>query len=410
MQSTEPLAVELNVATGVSRREVWGWAMYDFANSSFVTVVIAAVFNAYFVAVVADGKPWATFAWTASLATANIILMLIGPVLGAFVDLRANKKRLLLFSTVCCVCATAGLALTRSGTLVLATTLVVFATVSYGIGEMLIAAFLPELANKENQGKLSGWGWSIGNAGGLSALVLCLFYINWASSRGDTAEQYVPVTMLITAGMFAMASVPTFLWLRERAQAQAQPAGISIVHQSIEHLFQTLRRMGHYQDLSRYLICMSIYHAGIQTAVAAAAIYAQQVMGFSTHRTLLLLIVVIVAVGVGALVFGYIHDRIGPVATIAIALVGWNVETALLWIARDEWVYWLAVNVGGLSLGGSAAAARAFVGVLTPPARSGEFFGLWMLASRLAAVSFFVVGLLLLFTVNAGRGKRAAMN
>ena len=409
--------------------------MYDFANSSYTTVVITAVFNAYFVAVVARGEPWATFAWTASLAVANILLMLIGPVLGAYVDLRANKKRMLLFSTIGCVGATAGLALAQPGTLWLAMTLLVFASVCFGVGENLIAAFLPELASKENQGKLSGWGWSIGYAGGLLTLGLCLLYINSATARGFSAEHFVPVTMLITAGMFAAASVPTFLFLRERAQPHAPHAGTGIAKQSLQRLAQTLRRAGHYKDLRRFLTCMVIYQAGIHAVIALAAIYAQQEMGFSTQSTVLLIIVVNITAAIGAFAFGYVQDRIGPVATIAITLTGWIIMIGLAWIARDERVFWLAANLAGLCLGASQSAARAFVSLLSPPERSGEFFGLWGLAGRLSAIvgpltygmvtwlsqgnhrlamlitgCYFVVGLVLLFRIDAERGKKAAMS
>ncbi|MGH8810077.1 MAG: MFS transporter, partial [Noviherbaspirillum sp.] len=118
MRSEAPAAaVGAALAPGVARREVWAWAMYDFANSSYTTVVITAIFNAYFVAVVARGAPWATFAWTAALAVANALLMIAGPVLGAYVDLRANKKRLLFLTTVGCVGCTAALALARAETL-----------------------------------------------------------------------------------------------------------------------------------------------------------------------------------------------------------------------------------------------------------------------------------------------------
>jgi UMF1 family MFS transporter len=433
MLSTDHLAPQRTLAPGVTRKEVWGWAMYDFANSSYTTVVITAVFNAYFVAVVARGEPWATFAWTASLAVADILLILIGPVLGAYVDLRANKKRLLLVSTVGCVAGTAALALAGPDTLVLSIVLLVFATVCFGVGEILIAAFLPELAGKENQGKLSGWGWSIGYAGGLLTLAICLLYINWAGSRGFSAQHYVPVTMLITAAMFAIASVPTFLLLRERAQPQAQSTGTGTVQQSIARLGQTLRRARHYTDLSRFLVCMVIYQAGIHAVVALAAIYAQQEMGFSTQRTVLLIIVVNITAAVGAFTFGYVQDRIGPVATIAITLVGWIVMIGLAWTARDEFVFWIAANIAGLCLGASQSAARAFVSLLSPPARSGEFFGLWGLAGRLSAIvgpltyglvtwlsqgnhrlamlitgTYFVIGLLLLITIDAERGKSAA--
>ncbi|WP_211223752.1 MFS transporter [Massilia niastensis] len=432
-ESTVVPAAQRILAPGVARREAWGWAMYDFANSSYTTVVITAIFNAYFVAVVAGGQAWATLAWTAALAVSNLLLMVIGPVLGAYADLHGNKKRLLLASTVGCVASTAALALAGPETLGQTMLLLVLSSMFFGIGENLSAAFLPELATDEHQGRLSGWGWSLGYLGGLLTLGLCLLYVDWAAARGQQAMQFVPVTMLITAAVFGTASVPTFLLLRERAQAQGSAAGTA--GQAAARLLRTLRRARHYPDLRRFLLCIVVYQAGIQTVIALAAIYAQQALGFTTRDTVLLIIVVNVTAAVGAFAFGYIQDRIGHVATIAATLAGWILMTALAWLARGPLLFWIAANIAGLCLGASQSSARAFIGVLSPAARRAEFFGLWGMAVRLASIvgpltyglvswlsqgdhrqamlingGFFLAGLLLLLMVDAERGKRAAQD
>jgi MFS transporter, UMF1 family len=436
MQSHDHAAADASaLAEGVAKREVWGWAMYDFANSSYTTVVITAVFNAYFVAVVAGNAVWATFAWTAALAVSHVLLMIAGPLFGAYADLRANKKSVLLFSTVCCVLATGALYFAGPHTLVLAIVMLVLSSLFFGLGENLIAAFLPELGKAHSQGKLSGWGWSLGYLGGLLTLIVCLAYITWAEAQGQNAQQYVPVTMLITATIFALASVPTFLLLRERAAPQPAAMSAGLVRDTFARLGETLKRARHYQDLRRFLICIVIYQAGVQAVIALAAIYAQQAMGFTTQETIMLIIVVNVTAAVGAFGFGYVQDRIGHVATIALTLLGWMLMIVLAWLAEGPALFWVAANVAGICLGASQSAARAFVSVLSPPQRSGEFFGLWGLAHRLSSIigpltygavswisggdhklamlitgSYFVVGLLLLLGIDAERGRRAALS
>jgi UMF1 family MFS transporter len=199
--------------------------MYDFANSGYTTVVITAIFNAYFVAVVAAGAPWATFAWTAALSLSYALVIVTAPVLGAYADLRANKKRLLDVSTAGCSLATAALALAGPGDMVIAVAGVVLSNFFFCTGCDLIAAFLPELARGRNLGKVSGWCWSLGYVGGLLTLGVCLAYVSRAQAAGQTAAQFVPVTMLITAALFAAASLPTFALLRERALPQPRPPG-----------------------------------------------------------------------------------------------------------------------------------------------------------------------------------------
>jgi UMF1 family MFS transporter len=183
---------------GVAKREVFGWAMYDFANSGYTTVVLTAVFNVYFVGVVAGGADWATLAWTAALALSNALIMVTMPTIGAYADLRAAKKRLLVLTTIGCVVATALLALTGPGDLWLAVFAIVVSNLCYAYGEALIAAFLPELARRDSLGRVSGWGWSFGYFGGMLTLGLSLAYVLWAQGRGIPATQFVPVTMLIT--------------------------------------------------------------------------------------------------------------------------------------------------------------------------------------------------------------------
>ncbi|MEY4598468.1 MAG: hypothetical protein RLZZ445_1265 [Pseudomonadota bacterium] len=420
------------LAAGVRPREVWSWAMYDFANSGYTTVVITAVFSAYFVAEVAGDAPWATFAWTAALAVSYALIMLTAPLLGAWADAHAAKKRLLAATTLGCIIFTAAMALVGRGDITLAITLVILSNFFFGSGENLIAAFLPEIARGEALGRISGWGWGLGYLGGLAALGLCLAYVTNAQAAGAPATVFVPVTMLLTAMIFALASLPTFLFLRERALPQTG-ARVSI-GAVFAGLLETLRTAHRYRDLRRFLICLTFYQAGIQTVIALAAIYAQQAMGFTTRETILLILVVNVTAAIGALLFGYLQDRAGHIRSIGIILAAWIVTVLLAWRATDAALFWLAANCVGLCLGSSQSAGRALVGYLSPSGRLAEFFGLWGLAVKCSSIlgplsygavswlsggdhrlailltgGYFVVGLLLLTGIDAGRGRQTAL-
>lgn len=155
----------------------------------------------------------------------------------------------------------------------------------FGSGAILVAAFLPEISRVRALGRVSGWGWSLGYVGGLLTLGLCLLYVAWAESQGQAATQFVPVTMLITAAVFALASLPTFCLLRERAVPRA-------VHNdrlwaAWQNIWLTLR---HFTDLRRFLLCSLFYQSGIQAVIILTAIYASQETQFSTQRTLLLVL------------------------------------------------------------------------------------------------------------------------
>ena len=425
---------------GVRRREVLGWAMYDFANSGYTTVVLTAVFNAYFVGVVAGNASWATLAWTAGLGLSNALLMLVMPVLGAWVDLRARKKRALAVSTAACVFATLGLYGVGRGDVMVGVMLIVVSNFFYGVGESLTAAFLPELATEQGMGRVSGWGWSFGYFGGMLTLGLSLAWVISAQARGETASQFVPVTMAMTGVIYGLASLPTFLLLRERARpvlSEAPTRGLSFLgnaRDAARRLRDTWRASRHYRDFSCLMACGFFYQAGIAVVIALAAVYAEQVLGFKQTETMALVFLVNIAAAVGAFGFGYVQDRVGHKLALRTTLVGWVVMTVLAYVATERSVFWGAAVVAGLCMGSSQSAGRAMVGVLAPVGRQGEFFGLWTLAVRLSSIVgpmtyglvtwmtagnhrlailstalFFVVGALLVAPIDMVRGRAAAL-
>ena len=418
----------------MSKREAWSWAMFDFANSGYTTVVITAIFNAYFVGVVTNNEDWGTFAWTASLGVSYALIIVAAPLLGAYADAYAAKKRLLLLTTVGCVSFTALLYFIGPGDLGLAILLIILSNFFFGCGENLIAAFLPELAQSRALGKVSGWGWSLGYIGGLVSLGVSLAYVTWAQNIGMRADQFVPVTMLITAVIFAVACIPTFLFLKERALPQPHLFGGSALREAVARLAGTLHQVREFRDLLRFLACLVFYQAGIQTVITLAAIYAQQVMHFDTGDTMFLVLVVNVTASVGALAFGSVQDRIGHIPTIALTLCGWLLMVLLAWSAESRSTFWLAANVAGLCLGASQSAGRALVGFFSPSARRAEFFGLWGLAVKLSSIVgpitygavswissgdhrlamlitgvYFVIGLAILMSIDVRRGREAAL-
>ncbi len=427
-----PLFDQTALNDGVKKREVFGWAMYDFANSGYTTVVLTAVFNTYFVGVVAGNAEWATLAWTLALALSSARVLLPMPALGAFADLRAAKKRLLALTTIACVATTLMLALAGQGDVALAVAAIVLSNLFYSYGESLTAAFLPELARREALGKVSGWGWSFGYFGGMLSLGLSLAYVLWAQGRGQPATQFVPVTMLITAAVYGLASLATFALLRERAVPQ--PGAADSLTASLARLRQTWREAQRYRDFSWLLACATAYQAGIAVVITLAAVYAEQVLGFEQAQTMMLVFLVNVAAAVGAFAFGYWQDRSGHKRALAVTLMGWIVMTVIAALATTQGVFWIAAVIAGLCMGSSQSAGRALAGLLAPPTRLAEFFGLWTFATRLAAIVgpvtyglvtwatagnhriaivstalFFVLGLILLRPVDVARGAREAL-
>jgi UMF1 family MFS transporter len=418
---------------GVRKREVFGWAMYDFANSGYTTVVITAVFAAYFVGGIAQKAEWATFAWTLALSISYAIVMLTMPTIGAYADLRAAKKRVLMLVTAGCVVSTAALALARPGGVVFAMLLIIVSNTFYVYGESLTAAFLPELAKNDSLGKVSGWGWGFGYFGGMLALGICLGYVLWAQAQGIKAEQFVPVTMLVTAVIYGLASLVTFRLLRERAQPNPVALQESGLRASMARLQRTFAEARRYRDFMWLLACAVFYQGGVAVAIALAAIYAESVIGFQPQETMVLIFVLNFAAAAGAFAWGYLQDRIGHKLALGSTLVGWIATCVIASLSETKGQFWWAAAIAGLCMGSSQSAGRAMAGMFAPARQLAEFYGLWTFAVRLASIigplsygaitwatggnqrlailstaGLFVIGLVLLLKIDVQRGRAAA--
>ena len=415
---------------GVRRREVFGWAMYDFANSGYTTVVITAVFAAYFVGAVAQKAEWATLSWTSALSVSYAIVMFTMPAMGEWADRHAAKKKLLMAVTAACVLSTAGLALVGPGEVMLALVGIIVSNTFYSYGESLTAAFLPELAKPEAMGRISAWGWAWGYLGGMLTLGICLAYVLWAQGQGQSAGQFVPVTMVMTAAIYALAALVTFALLKEHAKPQ--PTRGTKGGQWAQ-MVQTFKEAKAYKDFMQLMACAVAYQGGVAVAITLAAIYAEQVIGFQPQETMVLIFVLNIAALVGSLVLGYAQDRIGHKLALSLTLWGWGITCALAALTTSKEMFWWAAALAGLCMGSSQSTGRAMAALFIPSHRLAEFFGLWTFAIRLASIvgpmgyglitwltdgnqrlaiasttGLFVLGWLLLLPVNVQRGQQKA--
>jgi len=415
---------------GVQRREVFGWAMYDFANSGYTTVVITAVFAAYFVGAVAQQAEWATLAWTSALSLSYAIVMVTMPALGKWADHRAAKKKLLMLVTAACVISTAALASVGPGQVGLAIVCIVISNTFFSYGESLTAAFLPELAKPEAMGRISAWGWAWGYMGGMLTLGICLAYVLWAQGQGQTAGQFVPVTMWITALIYGCAALVTFMLMKERAEPQTASLRVGSQWQQLR---QTFKEAKAYKDLMQLMACAVAYQGGVAVAITLAAIYAEQVIGFQPQETMVLIFVLNIAALVGSLIFGHAQDRIGHKLALSITLLGWSVTCVIAALSTSKEMFWWAAALAGICMGSSQSTGRAMAGLFIPAHRLAEFFGLWTFAIRLASIVgplgyglitwatggnqrmaiaattvLFVLGWVLLLPVNVQRGQQQA--
>jgi len=388
-------------------REIFGWAMFDFANQAYTLLIITVIFGDLFTRViVGDGPDYrlGNLLWSLALAVSYFLVVVSGPVCGAVMDYSRSRKRFLFASYLLTITATALLYFVEPGWIVLAMVLIIVSNFAYAIGENFIASFLPDLGPRKDLGWISGLGWGLGYIGGLIATAFTLVVLGEVAADNFDRLRWVGP---FAAGFFLLAAIPTFLWLKERGRRRPPPAGGSYLRSGFARLQDTYKQLRQFRDLSILLVSIFFTMAGIYIIISFSFIYGAQVIQWDESVRVMMFVTVQITAAIGALGFGYLQSRLGARLTYLITLALWMAAIIAIWqtpnmaaLAHAVWsleweaqyVFLFAGVLAGLSLGAAQSAGRALVGVLTPRGKAAEFFGFWGFASKLAAI-FGILGL-----------------
>jgi len=394
--------------------------MFDFANSSYTTVIVTVVFSVIFPRlVVGDGPEFrhGNLLWSVALSVSYGLVVLTAPLLGAVMDFRAAKKRFLFGSYLLTVAATAALYFVTPAHVGLGMILVVLSNYGFAVGESFTSSFLPDLGPPEELGKISGYAWGLGYIGGVGCTALVV-----AAVGEQTAANFERVRLVgpITALFFLVAAIPTFLFLRERGTPKALPPGESLLGAGVRRLLATGRAIGGFRDLLVFFAAYFFAMAGLSIVIAFAFIYGDQVIGWSPTSLVLMFVITNLTASAGAIGFGFLQKRWGNLRTFNLtlaiwvaAVVGiWGTPPIAAWLHATFGVAWTAEQiflgvgaVAGLCLGATQSASRTIVAVFSPESKSAEFFGFWGLFGKLASI----VGLLSIGALQARFGLRPAV-
>jgi MFS transporter, UMF1 family len=378
------------------RGEITAWATYDFASNAFNTLVITFIFSRYFQSVVAPDELTGGIWWTRAVNLSAVTVALAMPVMGAVADFSGRKKQFLAWTTAGSVLLCASLFFVRPGMMVEAILIFVAANVLFEAAAVFYNGFLPELTGPKRMGRISGFGWALGYAGGLLCLILALGLVRlWLP---DTDDVNVRATNLLAAGWYLLFSIPLFLFVRER-QRRRKASLPMYVTAGFRRVGKTFRELRVYREVAKLLLARLVYNDGLVVIFSFAAIYVGSVYGLDFGEILVLGIALNVAAGVGALAFGFVNDRIGGKRTIAITLVVLSAGTLLGAWAPDIGTFWVAAMIVGLMVGPNQSASRAMLATFTPARKQGEFFGFFAFSGKMASVAGpFLYGLVLTAT------------
>jgi UMF1 family MFS transporter len=377
------------LATASTRRERWAWYLYDFGNSAYASVVLLAVYSAYFKDQVVGGAE-GTRMWGLALGIAMLVVAVISPILGAIADFAASKKRFLLVFTVMACLFTAGLFFAKPGALVIGMSFFILAEIGYRAAQVFYNGLLPEIAAPDEMGRVSGYGWAIGTAGGVVCLLLILPLIVLV---GGTFV--VRLSLVITAIFFAVAAVPLFLWLRERAEPQVLPAGENYLGVALKRLWKTIRTAGQFREFVKFMIAFLVYNDGIIMALDFAAIIGAVLFGMTQEQLIIFMIIVQVTNVAGAYVFGILVDRIGAKRSLVLSLLMMIGVVVWLYFNQTLTGYFFVGAVAGVAMAGAQSVSRTMVAIFAPPGQSAEFYGFFSVVGRTSSfIGPIVYGLL----------------
>ena len=382
-------------------KTIFGWCMYDWANSAYATTVLAGLLPAYFAdaivgpegAVIAGVRYSATSLWGFAVSGAAAAAFLSAPVLGAIADSSAAKKRFLLSFAYAGSLFTVLLYFCRSGDVVRTIVFFVIAQFAFVGANVFYDAFLPQIVSEDRLDRVSGRGYAYGYLGGSLQFTVALGLVAGHEWLGLSEAGAARIGLVMAGLWWAGFTLFTACLLREAQPAatlperyRAWPRLFAYTRVGISRTLKTCRRVGRFRHLLLFLIAFMLYNDGIQTVIVMASVYGKDELGLSITTLMLTLLVVQVVAMVGALLFGRIAERVGTKRAVMVTLVLWSGVVVYAYFIHSAGEFFVLGVVVGLVLGGSQALSRSFYSSMIPADASAEFFGFYTVFSKFSAI------------------------
>ena len=369
----------MQMAITSTKRERWAWYLYDFGNSAYAAVVLLAIYSAYFEAtVVGESGGEGSRLWGIAVGIAMLTVAITSPVLGTIADFSGSKKRFLLFYTAMSCLFTALLFFVQRGDWLIGMLFFILAEVGYRSAQVFYNSLLPEIAGPEDIGHVSGMGWAVGSAGGIICLLIVLIPI--MITDGDLLV--VRLSLVFTAVYFAVAALPIFLWLRERAEPQILPAGENYLSLAFKRLWRTVRSVRRFREFIKFIVSFLVYNDGILMVLDFGAILGAVLYGMEQQELIIFMIIVQVASVAGAYLFGLFTNKLGGKKALVVSLVLMIVPVIWLYFSYSRLEFYLIGALAGFALTGVQSVSRTIVGMFSPPGHSAEFYGFFAVTGR----------------------------
>jgi UMF1 family MFS transporter len=401
-------------------RNLVGWMIYDFANSSFTTIIVTVVFSTYFTKVVVGNPELGAALWGRAISISMALVAFSAPIFGAVADFSRSKKKFLFINCYLTVIFTGLLFFVHKGDISKGMVFFIIANFAFNSANVFYDAFLPEITTHEEMGKVSGMGWSLGYVGGLLSLMIALPLVR-------VNVRYVFPAVAAFFGFFAFF---TFLWLKEFRKPSQRSNYYKIALQRLTYTFKNIRS---FRELLKFQIAYLIYNDGIITVIVFAAVFGASQFGMKQQEIIKYFILAQLTSIIGAYLFGLLTDKIGARKSLSISLLIWTAVVSWAFFCQTKTEYYYIGLLAGLAIGASQSNSRTLLALLTPRNKQAEFFGFYAVTGRISSIFgpllygeiaritgsqrwsilslivFFITGGILLQLVNEKAGKQHAL-
>lgn len=430
------------------QKSIFGWAMYDWANSAYMTTIAVAILPMYFASVIVPAKGFqightlyaAETLWGLMISAAAFLVFLLAPTLGAIADFRCSKKQFLLFFCYLGVTGSILLSFCNQGDVYQTIIFFILSQIGFVGANVFYDAFLPQIAQPGQEDRISSKGFAYGYAGGGIQFAFSLILIGFHGFFGLTQTEAAKVAILTAALWWGLFSLFTFHYLKERQIEQKPPEKfidssrrINYLAIGVSRVWATMGEVKQRQHLVLFLVAFLVYNEGIQTVIQMATIYGKQELHFSAMTLMITLLLVQIVAFFGALIFAWLATITGTKRAVMISLVIWGGVVIYAYFIHSPAEYFLLGAIVGLVMGGSQAISRSFYATMIPEDSPAEFFGFYSVVNKFSAIwgpflfamirhwsgssrnallsiiVFFIVGITLLSFVNEEKAKDAAL-
>ena len=366
-------------------KKVFNFALYDFANSAFTTIIITFIFSTYFAKQIAPNPVLGQSYWGWAIGFTGLLVALIGPLIGSFADKKNCTEFFIKLFTIICIILTSFLWFSKPSEKYLLYTLIIVALANffYELSLIFYNSILKRISNSNNLGKSSGFGFALGYIGGILILIVCIkiFIDNDVLPFGLSKEnsENIRATSIVVALWYLIFSIPFLFSLKKEIKNKIDRSSSSI--KKIKNLIWNKGL----NNLGKFLLARMLYADGLNAIIIMGGIFAVGVFNLEIKDLLVLSVLMNITAFIGAIIGGYANDKFSSKSVIIFSLLGLIFSSAIILFIKTKIFFLIFASINGFFIGPIQSASRVFITKSIDKNNQASGFGLFALSGKLTS-------------------------